>query len=205
MGFGLSLLVEVIGGIVTALVLGLGAAVFTASQRVRNHDGSIDDLYEATADGSATATGTSASRSTSSPSRPLTEDSSAAARCPRAARRSSARPCTTTATRSPPSAAATESYTGQRGRPRSWCADNDRNRCVVELTDAERAILASCGGITWTRLTRRGQSWTRRARNWSPTYAASRIRATQPDTHRAPADTRPTLTVCLSARTCCKR
>lgn len=46
MGFGLSLLVEVIGGIVTALVLGLGAAVFTASQRVRNHDGSIDDLYE---------------------------------------------------------------------------------------------------------------------------------------------------------------
>ena len=46
MGFGLSLLVEIIGGIVTALVLGLGVAFFAASQRVRTHDGRIDDLYE---------------------------------------------------------------------------------------------------------------------------------------------------------------
>jgi hypothetical protein len=45
-GFGLSLVVEVIGGIVTAFVLGLGAAGFAASQRVRTHDGRIEDLYE---------------------------------------------------------------------------------------------------------------------------------------------------------------
>jgi len=39
-------MVEVIGGIVTAHVLGPGAAFLAASQRVRNHDDRIDDLYE---------------------------------------------------------------------------------------------------------------------------------------------------------------
>jgi hypothetical protein len=46
MGFWSSLLVEVIGGLVTALVLGLGAAWFAGSQQIRSHDDRIDDLYE---------------------------------------------------------------------------------------------------------------------------------------------------------------
>jgi hypothetical protein len=46
MDFGTSLLVEIIGGIVTALVFGVGAAFFAASQRVRSNDARLADLYE---------------------------------------------------------------------------------------------------------------------------------------------------------------
>lgn len=46
MGFWCSLFVEIIGGLVTALALGVGAATFAASEQVRNHDDRVDDLYE---------------------------------------------------------------------------------------------------------------------------------------------------------------
>jgi hypothetical protein len=46
MGFWCSLAVEIIGGLVTAVALGVGAAFFAASQQVRAHDERIDDLYE---------------------------------------------------------------------------------------------------------------------------------------------------------------
>ncbi|MGZ4325936.1 MAG: hypothetical protein ACXVHB_28840 [Solirubrobacteraceae bacterium] len=45
-GFWCSLFVEIIGGLVTAVALGIGAAIFAASQQVRSHDERIDDLYE---------------------------------------------------------------------------------------------------------------------------------------------------------------
>jgi hypothetical protein len=44
--FWTSLLVEVIGGIATAVMLGVGAALYAADQRVRRHDEAINDLYE---------------------------------------------------------------------------------------------------------------------------------------------------------------
>jgi hypothetical protein len=46
LGFWCSLLVEIIGGLVTALALGVGAAIFAASQQVRSHDERIADLFE---------------------------------------------------------------------------------------------------------------------------------------------------------------
>jgi hypothetical protein len=45
-GFWCSLFVEIVGGLVTALALGVGAAIFAASQQVRGHDDRIADLYE---------------------------------------------------------------------------------------------------------------------------------------------------------------
>src|SRR5215216_2304156 len=46
MGFWSSLAVEIIGGLVTAIALGVGAAFFAASQQVRAHDERIEDLDE---------------------------------------------------------------------------------------------------------------------------------------------------------------
>ena len=46
MDFWCSLVVEIIGGIVTAIVLGLWATGFAASQQVRRHDEQVADLEE---------------------------------------------------------------------------------------------------------------------------------------------------------------
>lgn len=44
MNFWCSLLVEVIGGGVTTVLLGVGGALYAASQQVRNHDERVTDL-----------------------------------------------------------------------------------------------------------------------------------------------------------------